>query len=127
MVAEVSLSCGLVVQIADRISESYNLAIGRIVAGLAKNDPECIRPISDTFLAAPTPPTALVSVIILAVLEEAPDTFYELDVVEDILKKVVASIGVDQSGVARPARDAREQMRSLDRWKEDAVVQSALR
>jgi hypothetical protein len=80
-----------------------------------------------TFLAAPTPPVALVSVIILAILEEAPETFYELDVVEDVVKKVMASIAIDSSSVARPAREAREFMRTLERYKGDREVQTLLR
>ena len=80
-----------------------------------------------TFLAAPTPPTPLVSIIILAVLEEAPDAFYDLEVVEDIIKKIVASVAVDQSGTSRPAREARDLMRSIKRFVQDKEVQAALR
>ena len=82
--------------------------------------------ISD-FLAAQTPPTPLVSIVILAILEEASDAFYELGVVEDIIKKVLASIAVDQSATARPAREARELMRSIKRYEQDKEVQAALR
>lgn len=82
---------------------------------------------SRTFLAAPTPPTSLVSLIILAIMEDAPMAFYDLDIVEDIAKKVSASVGSDSSGTARPAREARELMRKGERYEGDAGVQALLR
>ncbi|EIW69657.1 hypothetical protein TREMEDRAFT_73934 [Tremella mesenterica DSM 1558] len=107
--------------------ENYNQAIGKVIAGLAKNDPDSIRSIVDTFLAAPTPPTALVSISILSVLETCPEAFYELEVVGDIARKVSASVAVEGSAIARPAREARELMRSLTRYKEDGQVQGLIR
>lgn len=80
-----------------------------------------------TFLTAPTPPTAVVSNVILVILEDAPDAFYDLEVVEDIVAKVKASIGSDTSAIARPAREARDLMRSIPRYEEDAKVQAGLR
>jgi hypothetical protein len=80
-----------------------------------------------TFLAAPTPPTPVVSTVILAVLEGAPDALLDLDVAEDVAVKVKASIGVDQSATARPAREAKELMRTLPRWEDDGKVQAALK
>lgn len=65
--------------------------------------------------------------MILAVVEEAPDAFYELNVVEDIVKKILASISVDQSGIARPARDARDAMKGVHRYETDPTVQSLFR
>jgi hypothetical protein len=105
-------------------NEPYNTAIGAVLAGLAKHDAETIRPVVDTFLAAPTPPLALVSVSILSILEGAPDAFATLDVAEDICRKVQASVGSDSSSVARPAREARELLRQLPAY---AAVQSMLR
>lgn len=107
--------------------ENYNIAVGKIVSGLARNDPESIRSVVDSFLAALTPPTPLVSIVILAVLEESPDAFYDLDVVEDIVKKVVASMATGQAAIARPAREARDLMRSVKRYEQDKEVQTALR
>ena len=107
--------------------ESYNTAMGKIVAGLAKNDPLDIRSICDDFLAAPTPPTAIVSIVILTIMEDAPEAFLELDIVEDVLKKVQASVGSDSSAIARPAREAREIMKSNSKWQEDKTVQAILK
>lgn len=79
-----------------------------------------------TFLAAPTPPTALVSSMIHAIIEDSPNTFYDLDVVVDIVKKVQASVSSGSSGISRPAREARDLMKSLDRWEHDQEVQDML-
>lgn len=80
-----------------------------------------------TFLAAPTPPTALVSLIILAILEDTPLVFYDLDIAEDIAKKVSASVASDSSAIARPAREARDLMRKEERYEADGQVQALLR
>jgi hypothetical protein len=79
-----------------------------------------------TFLAAPTPPTGLVSHCILAVLEDCPNAFYDLDVVLDIVKKVQSSVSSDNGSIGRPARDARDLIKKLDRWESDADVQALL-
>jgi len=105
-------------------NEPYNSAIGAVVAGLAKHDAETIRPIVDTFLGAQTPPTALVSVCILSVLEGAPDAFATLGVSEDIVRKVQASVSSDSAAIARPAREARELLRTLPAYGD---VQALLR
>jgi hypothetical protein len=81
---------------------------------------------TSTFLAAPTPPTGLVSSMIFAIVEDCPDAFYDLDVVQDIVKKVQASVGNPSSGISRPARDSRDLMKKLDRWESDAEVQALL-
>jgi hypothetical protein len=63
----------------------------------------------------------------LAILEDAPDAFYDLDTLDEIIKKVLASIAADQSATARPAREARELMRGIKRYEQDKDVQAALR
>ena len=105
--------------------ESYNQAIGRVVAGLATHDPESIRGITTDFLGAPVPPTPITSIVILTVMEQAPKTFIELEAVEDVIKKVQASVGSDSS-IARPAREAREIMRSNEAWSEHPDAKAML-
>lgn len=73
------------------------------------------------------PPTALVSISILALLEDAPVVFYDMDVVEEIVDKVRASIGADQSAIARPAREARDAMKEAEKWRDDAKVQATFK
>jgi hypothetical protein len=77
-----------------------------------------------TFLAAQTPPTPMVSVTILAILEEAPDAFYALQCVEPVVRKVMASVVVDQPATARPAREARELLRVTGKYEHDEEVQA---
>ncbi|WWD15877.1 hypothetical protein CI109_100301 [Kwoniella shandongensis] len=111
-------------------NENYNLAISRVISGLAQTDPPSIQPIIETFLAAQTPPTSLVSLMIQTLLEEASDNFYDLcsgeETVDDVVKKVMASIGNESSSVARPARESRELMRK-GKWGDDEKVQAVLR
>lgn len=64
--------------------------------------------------------------MIFAILEDCPDTFYDLDVVQDIVKKVQASVSSDASGISRPAREARDLMKKIDRWENDPEVQDLL-
>nr|ODN81184.1 50S small subunit ribosomal protein L19 [Cryptococcus depauperatus CBS 7841] len=110
----------------ERKSENYNQTISRVVAGLAQNDPTSINTIIDNFLAPALPPTPLVSIMILTILEEAPDTFYELDCVEEIVQKVMASLSADIAGAARPAKEARDLMRK-GKYGDDEKVQSLLK
>ncbi|WVQ78061.1 hypothetical protein IAT38_000142 [Cryptococcus sp. DSM 104549] len=110
----------------EKQSDSYNVAISRVVAGLALANPSSIQPIVDNFLTPELPPTPLVSVMILTIIEEAPDVFYELDCVEDIVKKVMGSISAESTGAARPARETRDLMRK-GRWGDDEKVQVMLR
>ncbi|ODO11508.1 hypothetical protein I350_00288 [Cryptococcus amylolentus CBS 6273] len=110
----------------DKHHDNYNLAISRVVAGLAKTDSEAIRPIIETFITPALPPTALVSAMIVTILEESPDAFYELDCVEDVVKRVMASISADNASAARPARESRDLMRK-GRFGDDAEVQALLR
>lgn len=64
--------------------------------------------------------------MIYAILEDHPDTFYDLDCVAEIVKKVQASVSSDASGISRPARDARDLMKKIERWESDPAVQDLL-
>ena len=64
--------------------------------------------------------------MIYAVLEDHPDTFYDLDCVAEIVKKIQASVSSDASGISRPARESRDLIRKLARWEKDPVVQDLL-
>ncbi|WWD10197.1 hypothetical protein V865_008331 [Kwoniella europaea PYCC6329] len=110
-------------------NENYNTSISRIVSGLGFSDPPSIESIVKTFLAsADYQPTALTSLMILNILEETPDTFYELDVIEDITRKVMLSISSSEGGpsIQRPARESRELLRK-GRAGDDEKVQALLR
>lgn len=112
---------------AEPRTETYNTAMGKIVAGLAVHDAQTIRPIVDTFLGAPTPPIAISSVTILAVMEQVPEAFLDLQAGEEVASKVVASVASDSSAIARPAREAREIMKTNGRWKGESDIQAILK
>ncbi|WWC61174.1 uncharacterized protein I303_103754 [Kwoniella dejecticola CBS 10117] len=110
-------------------NENYNTAISHVVSGLALNDSSSIANIVEDFLAsADYKPTSLISLIILSILEESPETFYELDVIEDITRKVMLSISTNELGpsVQRPARESREILRK-GKFGDDEKVQAILR
>ena len=70
-------------------------------------------------MTAGTPPSALASQCILAVLsEDAPseesNIFQRLGVLRAVAQKVQESVGNERPAVARPAREARELLRVLD-------------
>jgi len=69
----------------------------------------------------------LVSIVIRTILEETPSTFHELGIVEDVVRKVLASVSVDSSAISRPAREAREIMRSDSVWKKDEAIQAIVK
>jgi hypothetical protein len=69
----------------------------------------------------------MVSTVILAMTEDCPDAFYTLDVVEEVVRKVQASVGVDQPATARPARETRELMKGLSRFERDETVKAVFR
>lgn len=67
------------------------------------------------------------SLTILALMEEAPEALYTLDVVDEIIEKTRASISSDQSSIARPARGVRDLMRETAQWRDDSRVQAAFK
>lgn len=73
------------------------------------------------------PPTALVSITVLSLLEEAPTAFFSLEVVDEVIDKVKSSIGADSSAIARPAREARDIMKEAEGWRDDSRVQAAFK
>jgi len=69
----------------------------------------------------------MVSIVIRTIMEEAPSTFHELEIVEDVVRKVLASVGTDSSAISRPAREARDIMRSDAGWKKDEAIQALVK
>jgi hypothetical protein len=60
-------------------------------------------------------------------MEEAPDALLDLGLGEEVAAKVKASVAVDQSATARPAREARELMRNSARWEGEGKIQALLK
>ncbi|WWC90100.1 uncharacterized protein L201_005033 [Kwoniella dendrophila CBS 6074] len=110
-------------------NENYNTSISRIIAGLGYSDSASIQDIVNTFLIDKDySPTNLTSLMILTVLEESPDTFYELDCLEDVTKKIMSAISDTTGGpsVQRPARESRDLLRK-GKFQDDEKVQALLR
>jgi hypothetical protein len=104
------------------ILEHYIQAIAALFANLSPF-PDLLRPIVDAHLVAGSGPSALSSNTIKTTIEEAPELFYTLSCVTSIVKKVNASIGENPS-ISRPAREAKELLKTVPPYMDDNDVQS---
>jgi len=79
---------------------------------MLKNNPR-------SYLVAGTPPSVLSSQIMLAVVEvdddedEGPNLFQKLGLMRKVAKKALESAASDKPFIARPAREARDCIKSL--------------
>ncbi|CAE6499296.1 unnamed protein product [Rhizoctonia solani] len=103
--------------------DAYNTAIGQLFASLG--DQPDVKPIIDAHILANTPTSPLASQLLLALVQDSPQTLITFKCAPSAVKKVVQSIGTDQPSVARPAREARDVLKTLPVWKDDAAVQAA--
>lgn len=62
------------------------------------------------------------SQIILRTIEDAPKLFYTLDCVATVLKKIHQSIGDPNPGISRPAREAKDLVRTVPPFADDDAV-----
>ncbi|KAI0688462.1 ARM repeat-containing protein [Cytidiella melzeri] len=100
--------------------ESYVQAIGALFGSLSIY-PDLLRPIVQNSLLGGTPASALSSHCILAALspreeddtDTAPNLFVQLGVVQSIAQKISESVSSDRPAISRPAREARELMKTL--------------
>ncbi|CAE7122272.1 unnamed protein product [Rhizoctonia solani] len=103
--------------------DNYNVAIGQLFASLG--DQPDVKPIIDAHILANTPTSAFASQLLLAVVQDSPQTLITFKCAPSVVKKVVQSIGTDQPSVSRPAREARDVLKNSPAWKDDATVQAA--
>ncbi|KAI5120166.1 hypothetical protein M0805_008433 [Coniferiporia weirii] len=103
--------------------DHYVQALASLFAALARF-PELLRPAVNKHLLSGTPPSALSSQIILAILsrddeDDSADLsamqnlFQQLDVLPSVSRKIQESIGTDRPSISRPAREAREFLNNL--------------
>lgn len=104
-----------------RALEHYIQAVALLFANLAPF-PESLRPVLDTHILR-AGPSVLTSHVIRTCLSEVPDLFYTLSCVSPIVKKVNACIGENPS-ISRPAREAKELLKTVTPYVDDADVQS---
>jgi hypothetical protein len=69
-----------------------------------------------------SPPSVLSSLIILHTVEDAPKLFYSLECVPAVLRRVVESIGEPVPGISRPAREAKELIKTTPPYCDDDAV-----
>ncbi|KAG8723361.1 translational activator of GCN4, partial [Ceratobasidium sp. 395] len=103
--------------------ENYNTAIGQLFASLG--DQPDVKPIIDAHILANTPISPLASQLLLAVVQNSPQTLITFKCATSAVRKVVQSIGSDQPNVARPAREAKDVLKNSPPWKDDQSVQAA--
>ncbi|KAG8701507.1 translational activator of GCN4, partial [Ceratobasidium sp. 395] len=103
--------------------ENYNAAIGQLFASLG--DQPDVKPIIDAHILANTPISPLASQLLLAVVQNSPQTLITFKCAASAVRKVVQSIGSDQPNVARPAREAKDVLKNSPPWKDDQSVQAA--
>ncbi|KAG8682922.1 translational activator of GCN4, partial [Ceratobasidium sp. 394] len=101
--------------------ENYNAAVGQLFAALG--DQPDVKPIIDAHILANTPISPLASQLLLAVVQESPQTLITFKCASSAVRKVVQSIGSDQPNVARPAREAKDVLKNSPPWKDDQSVQ----
>ncbi|CAE6445982.1 unnamed protein product, partial [Rhizoctonia solani] len=103
--------------------DNYNAAVGQLFASLG--DQPDVKPIIDAHILANTPTSALSSQLLLALVQDSPQTLITFKCAPSAVKKVVQSIGTDQPSVSRPAREARDVLKNSSVWKDDVTVQAA--
>lgn len=86
--------------------------------------PDLLRPLVDAQILR-AGPSVLTSHIIRTCIADAPRLFYTLSCVSSIVKKVNASLG-ENPAISRPAREAKELLRTILPYMEDDVIQSLL-
>jgi len=103
--------------------EHYVQAVASLFANLAAF-PELLQPIVQTHLIE-AGPSMLTSHIIKSCVEDAPELFYTLSCVPAILKKIQLCIAENPS-ISRPAREAKELMKTTHPYANDDNIQSLL-
>jgi hypothetical protein len=100
--------------------DHYVQATATLIASLSAN-PQSLKPIVNAYLTSGTPPSALASHAILAVLspdsddylEPAATLFAKLGLLRSVALKVKESAGNERSTISRPAREARDILKSM--------------
>lgn len=127
--------------------EYYTQGIATLFASLARfpdllqSLTQCVSPASllicpssddlrRSHLVAGTPTSVAVSQTILTVLNDEPELFHDPEFPDgtpaSVARKVMSSIGDERPGVSRPAREARETMRSVHPWASDDAVRAVV-
>ncbi|KAF7309756.1 TOG domain-containing protein [Mycena indigotica] len=100
--------------------ETYTRAIGDLIKSLSVF-PNLLRPLVEAHLVGGTPPSIIASQTILAVVTpdqdaETPELnlFQKLSLMPAVMQKIKESLGSDKPFITRPAREARDVLRTLE-------------
>ncbi|SCZ89778.1 BZ3500_MvSof-1268-A1-R1_Chr1-3g01573 [Microbotryum saponariae] len=106
--------------------EPYNLAISRLLAGLATHDPSSISFLVQSFLLGELPSTALSSIAMRELIDTAPRVLYEVDP-SGTVEKVQKNAGSGMApAIARPARDTLALFKERSPWCDDESLLASL-
>lgn len=108
------------------MTESYNTAVARLVAALAKHDASSVSFILSSFVLGDLPATQLSSLALRELIDTAPEVLYAdnaQETVERVLRNAASS---SPPSIARPAREAKELLKERAPWSEDSSVQERL-
>lgn len=101
--------------------DNYNAAVARIVAGAVLHEmPQAATVVTSIVEGKANP---LTSAAILQCLETAPEQFYRHDSAR-IVNRVLKNVINEHTGIARPAREARDLFKKTAPWSGDEEVQS---
>ena len=104
--------------------ERYKIAIGEVVAGLALHDADAVKTIVERRVLVADTDSTLASLTLASMMEHAAETLYNYGHAAR-LAKTVAEFVFAGPGIARPAREARELMKTRNPWASDDEAMSA--
>ncbi|KAF9047662.1 armadillo-type protein [Panaeolus papilionaceus] len=98
----------------------YCEAVGSLVCALS-DQPELLRPITESYLVNGTPPSVISSHVILTVISgdedddnDQPNLFQKLELLRKVAQKTLESAANEKPFIARPAREARDLIKTLN-------------
>ncbi|KAM0756603.1 ARM repeat-containing protein [Meredithblackwellia eburnea MCA 4105] len=108
--------------------ETFNIAIGKLTAAVAVHDTELIEPVLRNYvLSLDIPPTSLASITLRAVVDLAPQSLYDLNLVPETLFSVLRNVAPGTApAIARPGRDTKDLMREREPFASDEMILSKL-
>ncbi|KAG8875312.1 translational activator of GCN4 [Tulasnella sp. 331] len=103
--------------------DSFYSAMGQLFAALA-SDPDAVKALVESRLVAGRRPHALSSHMLAEATAHSPQVFYTLHCVLPMVRQVLACVSSDTPSISRPAREARETLKTQPPWVDDEAVQA---
>jgi len=83
-----------------------------------------VRGLVESHLVAGRMPHALTSHMLAEATANSPQVFYSLRCAMPVVRQVLASVSSDNPAISRPAREARENLKTRPPWVDDDTVQA---